>query len=202
MGTDVLSAFGVIGVVVAFGLWNRSRSRVVVRGPRVLVLNLDSDATLAAADAKEYRTRFSSVTESATLGALQDRQFDVIHVLARVAAEGQVGTHRSRDFQAAVAAAKPKLVILASDNPGDAYMSAFQGSECSYNLVLTISRRGTRFWGFFQQLFALMFRGHPMPQAWVKLAPQVPGVEHPDLPAMICQMGAGQLVFHDERAAA
>jgi hypothetical protein len=202
MGTDVLSALGVVGLFVALGLWNRSRSRVVVRGPRVLVLNLNSDAALAATDAGEYRTRFSDVTESATLDALHDQQFDVIHVLARVAAEGNVGTHSSRDFQRAVAAAKPKLVILASDTPGEAYMGAFRGSECPYNLVLTISRRGTRFWGFFQQLFELMFRGHPMPQAWVKLAPQVPGMEHPDLPAMICQMGAGQLVFHHERAVA
>jgi len=193
---DVLLAVGFLAVVTALGLWNRRRNRVVVRDPRVAVLRLDSNAALARADADEYRRQFSSVTESCDLDSLAGAGVDVLHVLAAIDAEGRIGGHTAVAFQRAVGALNPRLVILASDNSGDAYTAALREFGSSgYNLVMVISRQGPKFWEFFHRLFDLMFQGRTMPMAWVALAPQIPGKEHPDVPAMICTMGAGQLVF-------
>jgi hypothetical protein len=61
--------------------------------------------------------------------------------------------------------------------------------------VLTLRRKGTSFVSFFQRLFADMAKGVSMPVAWVRLAPQVPGHEHPDCPDTIFACEAGQIAF-------
>ena len=88
------------------------------------------------------------------------------------------------------------VVVVASENESDAYIAA--GKDKGYgraNLVMTLQRSGTVFPSFFAQLFADMKRGVSMPVAWVKLAPQVPGHEHPDCPGTIFSCEAGQVAF-------
>lgn len=194
--SDLWWVVAFFAVVVAGGVWNRRRRSLVVQNPRVVVLSLDSDVARAHADAAEYRQQFSNVSESTDLASLARLGADIVHLLAPVTADGQIAGRSWGDMQRALAAAKPKLVIVGSENPGDAYISGLSGTSTQpYNLVLTIAREGGTFWTFFHRLFDLMFRGTAMPVAWNKLAPQIPGQEHANVPSAICQMGAGQLTF-------
>lgn len=197
---NLLFVIGLFAVLIGFGVWNRRRNRVVVRNPRVLVLDLDTDAALAAADAAEYRQQFASVTEGVDLGALSAGTYDIVHVVARVG-DGRVGRHAVADFLHAVSAAGPKLLILAANNSGDAYVAAFRDiASMPFNVAMAIERDGATFWRFIHRLFDLMFHGRTLPAAWAELAPQIPGHAHPDVPSMICRMGGGQLVFAKEAA--
>jgi len=63
------------------------------------------------------------------------------------------------------------------------------------NLVMTISRKGELFGPFSHKLFSAMKQGTSMPIAWVKLAPQVPGKDHPDCPGALFSVEAGQIAF-------
>jgi hypothetical protein len=58
-------------------------------------------------------------------------------------------------------------------------------------LVLTINRKGVAFATFFRRLFEDMSNGISMPDAWVKLAPQIPGHDSPDCPDSFfaCEIG-------------
>ncbi len=88
------------------------------------------------------------------------------------------------------------VAVTASANKADNIVAA--GKTKGYgmaNLVLTLDRRGEVFPKFFQRLFALMKNGVSMPVAWVKIAPQIPGHEHPDCPGAIFACEVGQLTF-------
>ena len=88
------------------------------------------------------------------------------------------------------------VVVVASENEGNAYIAA--GKNTGYgkaNLVMTLQRKGDAFPKFFAHLFADMKKGIPMPSAWVKLAPQIPGHDHPTCPGTIFACEAGQIAF-------
>ena len=88
------------------------------------------------------------------------------------------------------------IVVVASENTGEAYVKASTSEPQKYtNLVLTISRNGEAFDHFFRDLFGKMFKGTTMPVAWVELAPQGPGPEHTDAPESIFACGAGHIRF-------
>lgn len=60
---------------------------------------------------------------------------------------------------------------------------------------MTLKRKGHIFPNFFKKLFEMMHHGVTMPMAWVKLAPQIPGVEHNNVPGTICAMEVTHGVF-------
>src|SRR5262245_26489946 len=101
---------------------------------------------------------------------------------------------------AAQVAAWRELVLPAQRNPGDFlfYTTPKSGGVLLFgdaaNLIITNNRNGAAFGRFFRSLFQLMHTGVSMPMAWVQLAPQGPS-QSPDLPGMICLMGAGQVTF-------
>ena len=86
-----------------------------------------------------------------------------------------------------------KIVVVASENTGENYVAAAKKKPGygAANLVLTLNRRGSVFPKFVAKLFTEMKNGTAMPRAWVKLAPQIPGVEHPECPDTIfaCELG-------------
>ena len=80
------------------------------------------------------------------------------------------------------------IVIIATNNPAEHYSAMPKGSFGSVNLVMTIDRRGQRFASFLARLFAQMNRGDSIGHAWIKIAPQIPGTVHEDLPTTICSL--------------
>ena len=79
------------------------------------------------------------------------------------------------------------------------FMKGLPGSrDWPANIVITLRRNGEHFGRFFHQLFTFMLAGTSMPTAWVQLAPQVREQQRPDIPATICLMEAGHIVFDPE----
>lgn len=116
-------------------------------------------------------------------------QCDALLVYCTVNPDGQMkGTQNTLAQLVSISGAR--IVVVASDNPASNYGARFIGKELAINLVLTVDRRGTYFSIFFERLFRLMKSGESMSQAWVQLAPQVPGMAHAACPACMFMCGA------------
>jgi hypothetical protein len=61
--------------------------------------------------------------------------------------------------------------------------------------VFVLNRKGPKFAEFFRGLFELMSEGTSMPLAWVKLAPQIPNHEDPNVPSAIFAAEAEHLTL-------
>jgi len=106
-------------------------------------------------------------------------------------------TMRIRDF---IKASGALVAVVASENDGTHYKDALKPENgWPANIVLVLDRRGPAFVSFFQKLFQAMKDGTSMLMAWVRLAPQMPGHEHPECPASFMHIGAGHLTL-DGRA--
>lgn len=82
-------------------------------------------------------------------------------------------------------------------NNNDAYMAAAKKKRYGRaNLVFIFDREGNAFGIFFHRLFTKMKEGTSMPVAWVQLAPQIPGMEHEEVPSSYCIFEVGQLAFY------
>ena len=78
----------------------------------------------------------------------------------------------------------------------EAYKKALEVRvDWNSNLVLILDRKGAAFSNCFRRLFEMMNKGASMLMAWVELAPQVPGHEHPDLPESVMVAEAGHVTF-------
>jgi len=60
---------------------------------------------------------------------------------------------------------------------------------------MTLKRNGEALASFCKDLFGMMQRGVTMPMAWVKLAPQIPGMNHQKVPETICAMEVTHILF-------
>jgi hypothetical protein len=86
--------------------------------------------------------------------------------------------------------------VVASPNaPADCLDAARETGVGSANLVLTLDRKGVAFARFFDQLFARMNAGTPMPVAWTELQPQSPAALRPEHPDLVCLMERGAIAF-------
>ena len=157
----------------------------------VLRLNGDAAAALVAEDRKAFTHYFRAVRES---DAAPPR-CDVLLLYCDVGPAGEIaGT--TRTLREIIRDAGATVVIVASPNGAGGYVAA--GRPAPYgnaNLVMTLDRKGPAFTTFFGQLFAAMSRGVSMPVAWVKVAPQIPGVPHADAPDAIFACELGHLAF-------
>jgi hypothetical protein len=183
-----------IGMVLTLvGVADAAPERVLIKAPRLGVLNLigaEAD-TLVADDLKAFTPLFGKAVESRSAAP----KCDVLLVYARISDAGKVA-NSEQNLRGIIRDAGATVVIVASENSGDAYIAG--SSKTGYgsaNLVMTIDRGGKRFSAFFVRLFKKMFSGTTMPVAWVKLVPQVPGMDHPDAPGTIFAAEAGQVTF-------
>jgi hypothetical protein len=120
---------------------------------------------------------------------------DVLFIYCDISSDGRIGNFPGtlRDL---IQTLRAPVVVVASENPGNAYISTTKGQKHGRaNLVMTLSRKGSSFPPFFARLFADMKRGVSMPVAWVKLSPQGPVKDHENLPSTIFACEAGQMVF-------
>jgi hypothetical protein len=162
------------------------RDPLVVRAPRLRFLNLlgPAAASQLAADKAALCQLFHDTQELHEV-----EPCDVLMLYSSVQDDG-------RALKRIVEASRAPIVVVASENAGEAYVKAGASEPHKYtNLVLTIFRNGAGFDNFFRDLFSKMFKGTTMPVAWVELAPQVPGLEHSDAPETIFACGAGHVRF-------
>jgi hypothetical protein len=178
-----------IGLVTAA----RAAQRVVVRSPRLGVLNLaGNDANRLITDDLKALTPLFGQSAQSTAAA---PACDVLFVYARVQDSGVVEGSKV-GLREIIRDSGAKIVVVATENSPDAYIAGAPNKPYGRaNLVMTLERRGNRFANFYVRLFKMMFAGETMPVAWVKLAPQIPGAEHEDAPGSIFAAEAGQVTF-------
>lgn len=183
---DLLAAIAILVLLGGIYIWVSNLRRRIVN-PRLAFLDFTEGASddLIAEDKEAVADLFTIVQVS----RLEVRPCDVLFIYTTLGDGGvlQDGEHYLR---ATIRDAGAKVVVVASENsappPG--------GGPAGYghaNLVITLSRNGASFPRFFRELFSRMKAGTPMPVAWNRLAPQIPGRDHEDCPSAIflCEVG-------------
>jgi hypothetical protein len=166
---------------------------LIISSPKLGILNLlgKSGEALVSEDRLGLSSLFSSYVE----GQCTPPSCDVLLLYCQIEKDGNVaGTKDS--IREIIFKSKAPIVIVASPNSSDAYITATKNSaEGRANLVMVLDRKGTNFVFFYQKLFRLMQEGKTMPVAWVELAPQIPNEEHPNCPEAIFSCEAGHVTF-------
>ncbi len=170
---------------------------------RVLVCSLGNvHEDELVADHSAYQKYLESVTlkrfadANGLVSALRDK-YDIVHVLTAVTADGRIADSEISGTELIQQAAldNTKLLWIASSNDPKGYIKGFKPDGNKLNVVMTIDRRGDCFSNFIAKLLHEMQSGSSMPVAWNKIAPQIPGQEHPGVPASIFYSGLGQVRF-------
>ena len=172
----------------------RVEKRIIrIATPELGLLNLmgSQGEEMLRDDRDAIRRVFFSVNES----SLAAPRCDVLLIYAGVNSDGSLeGTASS--FGQIVFDSGAKVVVVASENDPTHYTAALkQARQGRANIVMTIDRRGRIFASFLNRLFETMAKGISMPVAWVRLAPQRPGNDHPDCPSTIFLCEAGGVTF-------
>lgn len=170
---------------------------------RVLVCSLgDVPEDELNRDFSAYQKYLGSVTlqrfvdANGLVNAFRGR-YDIVHVLTAVTVDGRIGDSEISGTELIQQAAldNTKLLWIASSNDPKGYIKGFKPNGNKLNVVMTIDRRGDCLSNFIGKLLNEMQSGLSMPVAWNKIAPQIPGQEHPDAPATIFYSGLGQVRF-------
>ena len=166
---------------------------LVIQNPKIGFLNLTGAAAepLVGEDMRALKPFFSAYLQSCS----DTPVCDVLMIYATIAPDGgiQNALDSLRDI---IHKSHASVVVVATENGAQSYIAASKrpGSGKA-NLVMTLKRNGHIFPDFFKKLFEMMHHGVTMPMAWVKLAPQIPGMEHDDVPATICAMEISHVIF-------
>lgn len=164
-----------------------------IPSPGIGFLNLQgsSGAALAAADQRVLSPLFKTSHESTDVVP----RCEVLFLYCTVDAQGRIEGH-STSIRDLIKQAGAYVAVVASENNPDSYIKAM-GSRNDWhaNIALVIDRKGDKLALFFRRLFEAMFNGQSMLMAWVKLAPQIPGQDHPDAPGTIMAAEAGHVTF-------
>ena len=142
-------------------------------------------------DKKAFGSLFQSVVDSASAPP----QCDVLFVYCNIDGDGKI-RRTEMELRDIIYASGARIAVFATINQDCDYMRALRRpGRGRANIVLTLNRKGGAFGTFFHNLFDEMSYGTSMPVAWVKFAPQVPGMEHKDCPVTIFACEAGQVAF-------
>lgn len=172
---------------------NQTLKKLIIPEPKIGILDLcDGDAR---EDLRADAAMLSGLFSNVYVGDVPAPSCDVLFLYARVSSAGEVvgSTYGLREI---IRDSGAKIVVVASANPGEAYIKA--GKPRPYgraNLVMTLDRRGEAFGRFFAALFSEMKKGITMPEAWVKLSPQRHSPNAPINPDMIFVCEVGPLAF-------
>ena len=182
-----------IFVVVVIYLYSGKARTLFIEKPILGLLDLSNgvSATDLVADRDTLKSVFHSVLESVS----KPPKCDVLFVYCQIESNGTISGSEF-GLRELIREAGASIVVVASENTADACVAASKKKAYgSANLVMTLDRRGELFGRFFYALFNAMKQGTSMPVAWVKLAPQIPGRDHPDVPSSIFLCEAGQIAF-------
>jgi hypothetical protein len=169
------------------------RNPLVISNPKIGFLNLMGAPArpLVDEDMTALKPLFSGCLQSDTATPI----CDVLMIYAAIEATGVVQSG-SVSLREMIYNSHAPIVVVATENGAQSYIAASKrpGSGKA-NLVMTLKRKSASFPSFFKQLFGMMFHDVTMPLAWVKLAPQIPGMEHKDVPETICAMEVTHVLF-------
>jgi hypothetical protein len=202
---ELLLMLGLVGVVAWGGFWtfrhftkSSTSSSIVSASTSVAFLtfeNADYDV-LAAADRAAVSRHLKEISYS-------DKQLPKADIVFCYCNFNQNGLVRGADksLKDLISETEAKMFLVASENDGDAYMSACNApGDGVANLVLTLDRKGKCFGNFFSKLLEQMKSGVPMPEAWVQLAPQGSSGASNEAPETFCAMELGQLVITSQES--
>jgi hypothetical protein len=166
---------------------------LIIQDPKIGFLNLMGALArpLIKEDANALKSMFSGCMES-------DGDIPVCDVLMIYATIDPSGTIQNIPFslREIIYKSHAPIAVVATENDVQSYIAAGKRSGVGRaNLVMTLSRKGQMFPNFFRELFAMMHRGVTMPMAWVKLAPQIPGKDRPNVPGTMCAMEVTHVLF-------
>ena len=166
---------------------------LVIQNPKIGFLNLMGVAAgpLLDEDMIALKPFFSACLQSGS----DTPVCDVLMIYATIGADGGI-QNSSDSLRNIIHKSHSSIVVVATENGAQSYIAASKrpGSGKA-NLVMTLKRNGHVFPNFFKKLFEMMHHGVTMPMAWVKLAPQTPGVEHNNVPGTICAMEVTHVLF-------
>ena len=184
------------------GLWNLFGMRPPdeVTGTKVLLCSLGQKFAKLFRDDRISYSRFYpavTVTDFSTIKQLFEaieKKYDIVHMFCDVTPRGMVTDGRGSTITGTsliekCADSNVKLLWIASENNPEGYIKGFKLAGKHINLVMTISRKGSKFSAFVEKLFAKLSRGETMPAAWAALAPQASGRSQQDLPSCIFAAG-------------
>lgn len=166
---------------------------ITIAAPTLGILNLAGEGARSAmeADRRAFGDLFSRIAEATDAPP----RCDVLLMYCQIGVDGRVKNTTS-SFREVIRDSGAKIVLVASENPADAYIKAGHVEAYGHaNLVMTLDRKGAAFGVFFSRLFGDMLKGTSMPVAWERLAPQIPGEAHRDAPEAIFACEVGQVAF-------
>jgi hypothetical protein len=169
------------------------RHPLVVLNPKIGFLNLMGAPArpLVDEDVSTLKPLFSDCLES--IGDVP--LCDVLMIYATIKTDGVI-LNASQSLRELIHRSHAPIVIVATENEVQSYIAASKRpGEGKANLVMTLKRNGQIFPNFFKELFGMMHHGMTMPLAWVKLAPQLQGKEHENVPGTICAMEVTHVLF-------
>ena len=172
-----------------------------VHGARVLVCAVDSRFDDLLKTDSEVYGQYYRATTSAVLPSIQallgrlEQKFDIVHLIADVTEAGTIRDASGQEITGYELIPRcydhdVKLLWVASDNPPERYVKGFACGK-SLNLVMTLKRKGPNFPSFLQRLLSRMAYGDTMPDAWNDVCPQIPRLDHKDVPESIFFAGRG-----------
>ena len=183
----------VVCLLIGVPLYQRRRKAACIVAPRFATLNLKGaeGEALIQVDTRVLEPIFGVAEQSRFLPP----KCDVLFLYSDISPDGRIESSRM-SLGDLVKASGATILVVASDNPGPAYVAGNKtGNYGRVNLVMTLARRGDLFPRFFVRLFEDMMRGTSMPLAWVRLAPQGPQAESAEFPSTIFACMAGQVSF-------
>jgi hypothetical protein len=139
---------------------------------------------------------FSTISD--LLGAIKNG-YDIVHLFGPLAAGGLLTdasgeTLLGTELIQKCCEGNVKLLWVANENKPDDYVRGFNAGK-PLNLIMTLSRCGSKFGEFLEKLLARMSSGETLPAAWTALAPQAEGPWQHDLPSCIFFAGRADVRF-------
>jgi len=166
---------------------------LVIRNPKIGILNFAglSARPLIEEDAAALKPLFADFVESDG----DTPTCDVLMIYATIETNGTI-QNASHNLREIIEQARAPIVVVATENDAPSYIAASKRPGLGRaNLVMTLKRNGEALASFCKDLFGMMQRGVTMPMAWVKLAPQIPGMNHQKVPETICAMEVTHILF-------
>lgn len=146
-------------------------------------------AVLSQADQRVLSPLFKVLRTSEDLPP----QCDVLFLYCTINLEGPMSTPAIREL---IKSAGAYVAVIAAENSAEAYIERVgRRTDWFANIVMLVDRKDDKFALFFYRLFVEMFKGRSMLMVWAELAPQVPGLAHPDAPDSIMAAEAGHITF-------
>ena len=169
------------------------RHPLVIQNPKIGFLNLigATASRLVDEDIAALKALFSECLNSDGDVPI----CDVLMIYATIKADVVI-ENTAHSLREIINISHAPIVVVATENSVGSYIAAGKRPGTGKaNLVMTMKRNGQIFPNFFKELFGMMHQGVTMPMAWVKLAPQIPGREHANVPGTICAMEVTHVRF-------